>query len=67
MIEASSALGAVTTLQVPLRPATTPPTFYARHGDWLVVVLAAGLAALLAIQPLRGRRRGLVAPPSNAP
>ena len=53
---ASTRLDEVTTLDVPITPATSPPTFYARTGDWLIGLLVLLLAGLLVISRLRQLR-----------
>lgn len=59
---AASGLFEVSTLDVPLRPATTGPTFYARTGDLVIWAEMAGLALLVLRGLLRGQARGGLSP-----
>ncbi len=42
---------------VPLRPASLPPTFYVRHGDWFAHACAVATVLALALAPWVGRKR----------
>ena len=54
---ASTHLDEITVLEAEVEPSGTPPTFYDRHGDWIIAAALLLMAAALALALIR-RREG---------